>query len=681
MGILSDVVNNERFDMQESLDYIDEYEKSFLFDSSIHTARAVTYFLGEDFKNAEKHIRIAIKYMPNNPETNLYMANILIANGKYSEAIKAGIRGLLFYRQLKIKENLNEFCEQVEDIIDYCSKRITDIDEIKELKKFISISQTNCCFFPMRFDDGKWVMNVCDYIYKDSKKQYNDYIGFNSDVYMPSMSEHKMNINKQINYGTEYAFIPTESFKSLNTKEFVIDNGEYIVPIANTEIGQSIKFTTDKQVYETLKSQVEGVFNYYRIDEKVKLTSEKDFIVGRPIKLGINKKKKKLILNIFVDALSQKYLSDTEYVSMPYTKKFFSEGTIFKNCYCTGEWTIPSMGGIFTGLYTSNHHIVHECSAYRYPEDTETYSEIFNKNGYFTANITGCTSISPYEGGMRGFDRTLFKHSLGYYDATLISDAIDHIEAFKDTNQFVLLSLYDVHRSIEDIEDRPVYFNIVQQTSTDFITSLSKLKPGTVSVRQRYDESAIRKYEIAIKDIDRRLKVIYDYVSQNYSEDEYIINLFSDHGISLLDKDEFLLKPGHTNSVLMMRGLGIPKVECDEYINHMDLLPIVATLSNIEYDFSKHDCILPKIFGGNGREYTYTEAIYPTQTYKASVNNSKYYYKFETVSEIDVDELIDVSSYDHQLFDKKSGKEIFDENILNYFTNVVYEHIKRNIKY
>lgn len=84
MGILDEIMNQERFDIKTSLDYINEYEKLLPFDSEIHTARAVTYFFGEEYKLAEEHIRKALKFRPNNYDNNFYLANILIAMGGIS---------------------------------------------------------------------------------------------------------------------------------------------------------------------------------------------------------------------------------------------------------------------------------------------------------------------------------------------------------------------------------------------------------------------------------------------------------------------------------------------------------------------------------------------------------------------------------------------------------------------
>lgn len=242
------------------------------------------------------------------------------------------------------------------------------------------------------------------------------------------------------------------------------------------------------------------------------------------------------------------------------------------------------------------------------------------------------------------------------------------------------MSLNDAHKPIEDIECRGIDYNIVNQTSLNIETALSKMNLG-VSVRQEYHDETVKKYEVVLRELDRDLKQIYDYILQNYSEEEYVISIFSDHGASFLGKDDFLLKSNITNNVLMVRGSGSVSNDDTEYISNMDLIPITLKLANIEHDLSKYDCVLPKTLGGKGREFTYSESIYPSQTYKAMVNNDKYCYILETKDITNIDGTINFDEYSDSVFDKKEGKEVKDNDILEYYREIVYNHIKRNIKY
>ncbi|MFL8710641.1 sulfatase-like hydrolase/transferase [Clostridioides sp. GD02377] len=687
MGILNKIMNQESFDVKTSLDYIKEYEQVLPFDSEIHTARAVTYFFAEEYELAEEHIRKALKFRPNNYDNNFYLANILIAKGKYSDAIKAAMLSVTFLKHFAkisgydyVNEKLVYANEQVKNIIDYCIESIKDTRVLEDLKRFLGFIELSIAKFPACFYNNKWNVIIEEYLNKNSSSKYNDYLCFYSDKYNNLLADFQKKLCTVVNNPEIYSICPIEGFKSMTTKEFNLDNGKYIIPIATTEYNQVIDFKIRTDNFKSQQVDPPGFFKYYRVNNGVSLKSDKDVIVGKPIELGFKENNKKLVFTIFIDALSQQYLSETKYKSMPYTKAFFKKGIIFKNCYSTGEWTYPSLTSVLTGLYTTNHHFLHSSAGYKYPEDIDLFSEIMKKNEYFTANISGTYAFASYSSGFRGFDRTVFKNSLGFSDSQIINDAIEHIESFKETNQFVFISLSDVHKILDDIENYSVNYSIVNQTSLDIETSLSKRSPF-VSAWQKYDEEAIKKYDVALKELDRQLKGIYDYILQNYSEEEYLISIFSDHGASFLGKDDFLLKSNITNSVLMVRGSGSVSNDDTEYISNMDLIPITLKLANIEHDLSKYDCVLPKTLGGKGREFTYSESIYPGQTYKAMVNNDKYCYILETKDITNIDGTINFDEYSDSIFDKKEGKEVKDNDILEYYREIVYNHIKRNIKY
>lgn len=165
----------------------------------------------------------------------------------------------------------------------------------------------------------------------------------------------------------------------MTTKEFSLDNGKYIIPIATTEYNQVIDFKIRNTNFKSQQVDPPGFFKYYRVNNGISLNSDKDIIIGKPIKLGFKEKNKKLVFTIFIDALSQKYLLETKYKSMPYTKAFFDKGIIFENCYSAGEWTYPSLTSVVTGLYTTNHHFLHSSAGYKYPDDIDLFSEIMKK--------------------------------------------------------------------------------------------------------------------------------------------------------------------------------------------------------------------------------------------------------------------------------------------------------------
>lgn len=152
--------------------------------------------------------------------------------------------------------------------------------------------------------------------------------------------------------------------------------------------------------------------------------------------------------------------------------------------------------------------------------------------------------------------------------------------------------------------------------------------------------------------------------------------------MSPLDQEDYLLKDMRTNSSLMLRGAGVPAGIFEEYINHIDYLPILTKLAGIDVDFSQYDCVLPRTFGGPGRDYVYTESIYQGQTYKAAVRTDEFECRFEANANTDIDGLIDLSKgYTQKIFSMQTGEEIHDAELAEDFEGIVFDHIKENIKY
>ena len=72
-----------------------------------------------------------------------------------------------------------------------------------------------------------------------------------------------------------------------------------------------------------------------------------------------DRKRKPLILNIFVDGLSQTVLENHMEMLMPNTYRFFREGMICTNAHTAGDWTFPSIASIVTGQTMANHKMLH----------------------------------------------------------------------------------------------------------------------------------------------------------------------------------------------------------------------------------------------------------------------------------------------------------------------------------
>ena len=71
-------------------------------------------------------------------------------------------------------------------------------------------------------------------------------------------------------------------------------------------------------------------------------------------------------------------------------------------------------------------------------------------------------------------------------------------------------------------------------------------------------ENKVFKYLQEIKRVDNILSILYDYILKNYSEDEFVLTLHSDHGQSFLEDEFNLLSDNRLKVPFMMRGKNVP---------------------------------------------------------------------------------------------------------------------------
>lgn len=687
MSLLNDILEHMELAPDQLSAYIDEYEALQPYDCMIDTARAVVALSASDYRTAERWILSAIRKNPANYRNHLYRALIAKALEQFAVAAEECCICLNFATQFGTPPDAEALLKQINEVLNEVGPKLSPEEQRQFFIQRNILSSCGANFPQYRiYGKDSWTIYQGEFLYFDKGKRYNDYIGLWPQGHLDSYSYIVQQGLLQSNHPNAYSVTPIQSWKARKTRRFEAPKGQCILAVAATGINQTITVTGRKKEAVSCLIEAPNIFHYLNMDQAAVLSSSQPFIVSKPISTQRKPGKRRLILSLFMDGLSQRYLDETNYRDMPYTKKFFEKGMIFNRCYATSEWTQPSVPSMATGLYTTHHHIIYYSSAYRYPPHIKTVSELFNEDGYFTARISGSKGTSPYLGGLRGYDCSIHKSMNGFPDSHLMEDAMDYMEAFPDTAKFISLELFDAHHSLDEHMDKTwnydVNFNIALQANLDYQTSLTKTKTREKSVRTRYSEILVKRYQTGLRQIDRRFKSLFDYILANYEEDEFLVCLYSDHGMAPLDREDYLLKDMRTNSALMLRGGGVPAGVSEEYINHIDYLPILTKLAGIDADLSQHDCVLPRTFGGPGRDYVYTESIYQGQTYKAAVRTDEFECRFEANANTDIDGLIDLSQgYTQKILSIKTGEEIQDPELAEDFEAIVLDHIKENIKY
>lgn len=638
-----------------------EYENIYPYDMDIHNMKAYLLCYEEKYDEAEKAILSVYNKYEYNIEINYNLATVYFYKGDYKKAL---------YYLLRVTLLDSDKTVDTKELMDIVLKNVST-KEFENIKHKISLCFINVHKkFPITMNMQDKEERVREFSYNNK----NYYCGI-YDYYFAERDAVDIDAAPELAAFNKYEIM---EYKKAKNYEFKTDCST-VIPIAAEEENQPITLNVNSKDIE-LKRLLPKRFYYYKVDKdsQVKIKSEHEFILGKMTKLGRNKKMPGLIINIFVDGFSQKYLEQNKDLA-PNIYKFFNEGTICTNAHSTGEWTYTSLASEFTGKSTVNHRIYHP----RYDTDNlksyTLYSEIFQKHGYMCTKIDNDFRSNPAIGYMKGFDRYLHQRSeRGFYVDDVLTETIEHLESFKDKNNFMWICIPDLH----DIADR-----CESRTSSQINTSVFHRiidTDYTSTVRQRRDDSLIDRYRAQIKRVDSYLGMLFSYIQRNYDEDDYIVNMMSDHGQGFLLKSDQFLDEERSNIVMMFRGKNIPKGECTEMLSIMDNFPIMLNSIGIT-DYDKNESNVPKYFGGKeSREFSYTESLYPNSPYYAVINDQKYKFFFQTIADATDDARLtikDKDSFDCMLVNKETQKDETKQNadLVQKYTDIVINHIKEYI--
>ncbi|BDR67484.1 sulfatase [Clostridium tetani] len=643
-----------------------QYENQVPYDASICTIKAALYVYQNKLHKAKNILLKGLNELPFNYEINYNLGIICYLKREFEKSLE------FYFKALKYADN--------EEKKDMCIKSIENLsetvaekfpDKFSEFKnKFQSIKnqlqEIDARSFPL---DGSKKSLVGRFINDETTdghyvnlykiESFTEMIPQLRTLYKTEMLQGKI-INKEI---------------EMEVKE------EIVLPISVKKLYSYINLKINNREYK-INDVRPNIFHYLPIREKGKLTisSNNEFFLGNTIKIKDNvmKDKPKFILYLFLDGLSQEVLEGNKLKKlMPKTCSFFNDGLKFNNCYCNSEWTLPGLATFFTGKYTTNHKLFHPDWTYKIGNKEKLMSEIFKEEGYLTTQICDDWRKTPLYGYNKGFDRTIYQPGIdGMGCEEIVMEAIEHLEAFKDKNNFMWLSFGDLHKVPDDIEPK------ISSQIKGSLYSRTTEEDNNETVFKGYDDKKIERYKTEIERLDFYLGILYNYINSLYSKDEILIILVSDHGQTFLNKDNSFLHEGRTRVPLLIKGSNTEGKNIEDIVENVDVLPMVLNLANINYDLDI-DGRMPLCLGDNHkREYAYTESIFPGQTYKAVINDCTHRFMFESEKFVENDGRVDIENFNVSLINKETGideKNKLQEKIEKYL-EVVFNHIKRSIK-
>ena len=432
---------------------------------------------------------------------------------------------------------------------------------------------------------------------------------------------------------------------------------EAIIPIAGTAINQPLAVTTEslgtKEAYLG-----KWAFSFFRFSESATLHASADapYAVGTPIRLGHSPQRRKLVLNLFVDGLSWAVARPYAATHLPNVMRFFSRGVIFDQHFSTSEYTLPAHPAIETGYYPHHTQIFNEKAGYELPLHMTTISEQMKEQGYYCAAPLACTNGISH-GILRGFDR-LIASGWTLNSVNAVDSAIRHLKAFDETDLFLFLLANDVH----PYDALDFKFDTAVETHMALSERIfnQKVPAAAVCLPSLYIHQ--EQYLERIRQVDRNLGQLFSYLEQHFNEDEYLVNLYSDHGVSIFNNSTAavdVISENSTHAAWMMRGAGVPEgVVVHDLTSTVDIYPTLGHLCGFPVNDDIDGC-LPAIFGGTARDAAYSMSMFPGQTYKLAVRNHGHVLRLETREVLDEDGTVDFTDARVRIYPR--GHEL-DEN-------------------
>ena len=413
------------------------------------------------------------------------------------------------------------------------------------------------------------------------------------------------------------------------------DGMEAIVPIFGTAEGQVLTAKT-----ETVDDCIwlnPGAPNYFRLNEDTTLSSTEEFIVGTSIPLVHSPARKKLVLNILVDALPWQVLRTSFAEHMPNTAHFFAHGTIFDQHFSVLEYTYPSLATIETGMYPQHTGIFSEWVAIELNEDIITIAERARDAGYATSNLMG-DGIGIYNGVTRGYDHLLPTpyRTLSYEG---VERTIRYLDGCGEADHFIFLHVSDVH----PWGGETFQISSAAQMQLPLAGRLSGSKEKVTSPYLRPSDFYQTAFWRGVHDADRALGMLFSYLEQHYAPEDYLVNLFSDHGVPIFSPTHYIVDAQMTGATWMMRGAGVPEgVVASELTSAVDIYPTLAHLLNFPVDAAV-DGMLPRLFGGTGREIAYSNSLFPRKYYYLAARTRNYTLYLETLDPVSLSGTADLT--------------------------------------
>lgn len=664
-GKIEQLIMNGKY--QEAWIVIAEYEKEYPLDADMDTYRVLC------LNNAGEH-QMALQYAYRAVQNQPYVADAHCNCGYAFELCENYFQAYEQYavaKELALGGNpigvpIEKIEESMQQILNIIMNRaqLGETDDIETDKRWINyIANMDRINWGIRrpvFHDGTNMIAQKYNDYPDLPEMFAGITGMQSAYHMIRNKLYVNTIMEETDLQRTYAMGSNIEIES---------DTECFVPLIMDGPGRLCVQTEKKQAEIEYNSPLQYI--KYRVPKgKVLISSEdREFRLGEMVPIIHDRKRKPLILNIFVDGLSQTVLENHMEMLMPNTYRFFREGMICTNAHTAGDWTFPSIASIVTGQTMANHKMLHSKLLRKIDAETPILFEYFKNAGYNTTKIGGNWRIAPNYGYARGMNRVHYQHMYeGFPIEKVVSEVEEQIHTMRETDQFIWMEIGELHLIADE-------YNIAPLQGQFMIWENDNTKGKINSVKQEYDETKRKYYLKQIEYVDRKLAGLYQYIENNFEENEIVITLFADHGQGYLvrPEEEFLCDE-RTKIAFMTKGGGVSG-KTEELISACDYTPIICKLAGIEYNYENTDASLPVVYGGEKeREFTVTESIHVGDPYQILLNGRDFTFYLKGIEKVTSECRVPLDTYEVKLSDK-NGNILHDKDKINYYTKWCLDHI------
>lgn len=606
-SLIQQILENSPGETSES---ISTYLEAYPYDVDMYVMAGFYYLGQEDLHSAERFLRMSLEHNYYDVDTRYLLGEVYFMEKEFVKAMEFYTKSSILYSYFE-KEYL--FFS-----LDACAGRFEEAQQA--LQQDIAARPDHAVKFKEELDRYVYAADQSYYLLSSTdqlKYQLGDILHFADDekrfcgCFEPCdlfSSKPRSEQLRPVYRGKEYAYAGGDAV---------------LLPIAPAEPDADLRITLDSGEAFHKAHIYPNHFNYFRTSRGLRIESDCDFTVGEPVRLGQKESLKKLVASLFVDGFSWQLIREEGLEKvMPNTFRFFSKGLICENFFTTSDWTYPSLPSFITGWGVPEHMMVHPGINRSLPGEADTLFAHMKKAGYYTAMFNCDPRTSSIYGYTRDIDRNVTQHPVCYKAKQIMPDVLEHMHAFRETNQYLWIAVPDLHDIADEVElslDTVARLDIARQKSHE---------KSATSIKQKYSLDKRMAYIQALRAVDVQFLALYRYVEDHFGEEEFVVTMFGDHGQTyLIPPEGHHLSRYHSNAGFLLRG-SVPRGRSEEYISATDYSHILCKLAGTA-EFQSRDGRLPQTFGGDGRrEFVITETIHPGDPYRAAIHapTHAYYY-------------------------------------------------------